>query len=144
MKQREQTESYELADKKTKMNTHVDHVPMASCLVQTFQNQPNKKPFVVLFDSGSSHSWWNGKSLPKGCVPSRAAPIASSTLAGQMTSGQQVRLEGITFPEFFSKRTYGQMEAHVFHTDCRYDAITRCTPRAWLYSGLQGQENELG
>ena len=96
---------------------------MASCVVQLFQKQASKKPFVVLFDSGSSHTWWNGNSLPKGCVPAKTDPLSSATLAGPMKSNLTVKLERITFPEFFKTRIVDSLDARVFHTHCRYDAI---------------------
>ena len=77
---------------------------MVSCVVQLFQKQQLGKPFVVLLDSGSSCSWWNGKSLPKGCVPKVSSAINSSTLESKMTSNWTVKLEGISFLEFFKTR----------------------------------------
>ena len=105
------------------MKLYVDNVPLASCIVQFMQKQQLKKPYIVLFDSGSSHTWWNGKSLPKGCVPQRGKTVSSTTLAGDMQTNLIAKLEGITFPEFFKTRKIDSVEARVFHADCRYDAI---------------------
>ena len=80
-------DSYEVAP--AKLNIYEDKVPMVSCVVQLFQKQQSGKPYVVLLDSGSSCSWWNGKSLPKGCVPKVGSAINSSTLAGKMTSRRE-------------------------------------------------------
>ena len=60
-------ESYEVAVKE--INVYIDNVPMAVCVVQFINKQASKKPLIVLFDSGSSHTWFKGSSLPKGCVP---------------------------------------------------------------------------
>ena len=105
------------------MKLYVDNVPLASCVVQLMQKQQSKKSYVVLFDSGSSHTWWNGKSLPKGCVPQRGESVSSTTLAGEMQTNLTTKLEGITFPEFFKTRKISSVDARVFHADCRYDAI---------------------
>jgi hypothetical protein len=96
---------------------------MASCIVQLFQKKENRRPFIVLFDSGSSHTFWNIKSLPKGCVPIKVDAVQSSTLAGPMQSQLEVTLEHIVFPEFFRTRQVREVQAKVFNADCRYDAI---------------------
>ena len=114
-------DSYEVAP--AKLNIYEDKVPMVSCVVQTFQKQRSDKPFVVLLDSGSGVSWWNSKSLPKGCVPKVGDAIHSATLAGKMTSNRTVKLEHINFPEFFKTRVIDEFECRVFEADCRYDAI---------------------
>ena len=116
-------ESYEVATDETKRNIYQDEIPMALCMVNTVSKQMSHKPCVVLFDSGSSHTWWNQKSLPPGCVPRKVAASSSSTLAGDMKSNLEVDLEDITFPEFFKTRRLCKIEARVFTADCRYDAI---------------------
>ena len=117
----ENTECNEVADKNIRI--YVDDVPMASCIVQLFQKKENRRPFIVLFDSGSSHTFWNIKSLPKGCVPLKVDAVQSSTLAGPMQSQLEVTLEHIVFPEFFRTRQVREVQAKVFNADCRYDAI---------------------
>ena len=112
-------DSYEVAP--AKLNIYEDKVPMVSCVVQTFQKQRSDKPFVVLLDSGSGVSWWNSKSLPKGCVPKVGTAIHSATLAGKMTSNRTVKLEQINFPEFFKTRVIDEFECRVFEADCCYD-----------------------
>lgn len=114
-------ESYEVA--KDNIDHNVDKVPMASCVVRLMNNQKTKKPFLVLFDSGSDTSWWSADALPKGCVPSVTNAVSSSTLSGPMMSNRKVTLEGVYFPEFFKTRYLHTMEARVFSTPCRYDAI---------------------
>ena len=114
-------ESYEVAD--NKRNIYQDEVPMALCLVNTMAKQPARKPFVVLMDSGASHTWWNIKSLPPGCVPKKVETSSSSTLAGDLKSNLQVELEDVVFPEFFKTRRICKIDARVFTDECRYDAI---------------------
>ena len=96
---------------------------MALCLVGTMQKHVTHKPFVVLFDSGSSHTWWNIRSIPGGVVPRKVEKSSSATLAGNMESNLEITLEDITLPEFFRKRRIGTMEARVFTAECWYDAI---------------------
>ena len=70
-----QYESYEVATENDKSpdepnrRIYVEKVPMASCIVREFSKTKSSQPYIALFDSGSSHTWWNAKSLHKGCVP---------------------------------------------------------------------------
>ena len=96
---------------------------MASCVVQFTQKQALKKPMIVLFDSGSSHTWVSNSALPKGSVPLKGEPATSSALAGPMSSNLSVTMERLVFPEFFKTRIVDKANARVFHTECRYDAI---------------------
>ena len=96
---------------------------MALCMVHTMSKQMSRKPFCVLFDSGASHTWWNIKSLPPGCVPWKVESTSSATLAGDMTSNLEVDLEDVTFPEFFKSRRLSKRKARVFTAECHYDAI---------------------
>jgi transposase InsO family protein len=96
---------------------------MATCVVQLVNKHALKKPLLVLFDSGSNSSWIKAKSLPKGVVPTKVDEISSSTLAGEMKSNQEVKLERLVFPEFFKTRVVDSLQARVFHTTCRYDVI---------------------
>ena len=100
-----------------------DEIPITTCTTGGIQKTPTKKPFLVLLDSGAHGSWWNAKSLPKGCSPRKVESIQSSTLAGTMESNLAVTVENVTFPEFFRTRKLMEVEARVFHTPCRYDAI---------------------
>ena len=114
-------ESYEVA--MDKIDIYTDQVPMTSCVVQFMQNQASTKPYIILFDSGSSHSWWNHKSIPKGCTPKKVEATNSQTLAGNMNSSLEIQLENVTFPEFFKTRKVGEITARLFTAKCRYDAI---------------------
>ena len=96
--------SYEVADDETesKPDIYRDEIPMALCMVNTLSKQRSTRPYVVLFDSGSSHTWWNVKSLPKGAVPRKSSSsLETTTLAGDLKSTLEVDLEEVTFPEFF-------------------------------------------
>ena len=96
---------------------------MALCMVGTMMKHAVRKPLVVLFDTGSSHTWWNIKAIPGGVVPRKVDHGSSSTLAGPMQSNLEITLEDITFPEFFKTQHIGKVEARVFTAECRYDAI---------------------
>ena len=116
-------ESYEVADNPKERNIYEDEVPMALCMVNSVSKARNDRKFVVLFDSGSSHTWWNIKSLPKGCVPRKVEASSSATLNGNMSSNLEVDVQDVTFPEFFKTRRLHKIEARVFTAPCSYDAI---------------------
>ena len=119
-----QVNSYEVADKEAnELDIYRDEVPMALCVVESVSKQASTKPLVVLFDSGASHTWWNIKSLPKGTVPRRVESSTSDTLAGSMTTKLAVTVDNVVFPEFFKSRKLPSIDAKVFTTECRYDAI---------------------
>ena len=96
---------------------------MALCMVGSMMKKACAKPLVVLFDSGSSHTWWNIKAIPGGAVPRKVPSSSSSTLAGDLKSNLEITLEDLIFPEFFKTRRLGKVEARVFTAECRYDAI---------------------
>ena len=116
-------ESYEVAHDGSKRDIYRDEIPMALCMVNSVAKQPSQQSYVVLFDSGSSTTWWNVKSLPPGASPRRVETTACHTLAGNMSSSMELDLEEITFPEFFRTRQLGKITARVFTAECRYDAI---------------------
>ena len=101
-------ESYEVAPKTT--NDLEDAVPIASCVVHMMQKQISQKPHVILFDSGSTRSWWKRSSLPKGCVPRVVEEQKSATLAGNLSSKCAVTLQNISFPEFFKTQVVDEIE----------------------------------
>jgi hypothetical protein len=101
----------------------MDEFPMALCMVGAMMKHVVCKPLLVLFDSGSIHTWWNIKSIPGGVVPRKVDSSSSATLAGPMQSNLEVTVEDVTFPEFFKTRRIGKVEARVFTAECRYDAI---------------------
>jgi hypothetical protein len=80
-------------------------------MVGAMMKQAVRKPLVVLFDSGSSHTWWNIKSIPGGVVPRKVESSSSLTLAGPMQSNLEVTVEDVTFPKFFKTRRIGKVEA---------------------------------
>ena len=106
-----------------KIDIYTDQVPMTSCVVQFMQKQASTKPYIMLFYSGSSHSWWNHKSITKGCTPKKVEATNSQTHAGKMRSSLEIQLENVTFPEFSKTRKVGKMTARLFTAECRYDAI---------------------
>ena len=78
---------------------------------------------IVLFDSGSSHTWIKSSAIPKGCMPRIVDASQSRTLSGTLSSNREVTLNRVVFPEFFKSRYVDTIPARVFNTDCRYDAI---------------------
>jgi len=101
----------------------VDKVPLGICLAKAVNHQQCLKPLLILFDSGASHTWINRRALPKGCVPTKVDGVRSSTLAGTLESCLKVTMNHVVFPEFFKSRFISEVEAFVFNTGCRYDAI---------------------
>ena len=116
-------ESYEVATDDSKRDIYRDEIPMALCMINSVSKQASRRPYVVLFDSGSSTTWWNVKALPPGATPRRVETTACHTLAGNMSSTMEVDLEEVTFPEFFRTRRLDKFTARVFTAECRYDAI---------------------
>ena len=115
-------ESYEVAsydvakddEKENKRDIYRDEIPMALCMLNTVGKQKAPKSYVVLFDSGSTSTWWNMKSLPPGAVPRKVDSSSSTTLNGNMASNLEIDLEDIAFPEFFRSRRIGLAKARVF------------------------------
>ena len=64
-------ESYEVAADDSKRDIYRDEIPMALCMINSVSKQASRRPYVVLFDSGSSTTWWNVKALPPGATPRR-------------------------------------------------------------------------
>ena len=115
-------ESYEVALEQ--ININIDKVPLALCLVQNMQKVSAGKPMIVLFDSGSSHTWIKSTAIPKGCTPRIVDGASQSrTLSGTLSSNREVTLNRVVFPEFFQSHYVDTIPARVFNTDCRYDAI---------------------
>ena len=100
-----------------------DPLPMSFCVAGRIQGQNFRKPLVALFDSGSTSTWINKKSLPKGIQGYTVANVTGTTLAGTFSSTEKVCLQDVSLPEFHSKRTLPKCSARVFHADCRYDII---------------------
>ena len=115
-------DSYEVAEGGNK-NIYEDEVPIVLCLVDSLNKQTCRKPYVSLMDSGSSHTFINLKSLPKGCVPRKLEGVTASTLAGTLTSTLEVDLTDVLFPEFFKHRRLSKITARVFTAPCQYDMI---------------------
>jgi hypothetical protein len=141
-------DSYEVASddndpEDNNRNIYTDEVPMALCMVGAMMKHVVRKPLVVLFDSGSSHTWWNIKSIPGGVVPRKVDSSSSSTLAGPMQSNLEVTVEDVTFPEFFKTRQIGKVEAWVFTAECRYDAIIGRDLVRELWMNLDFKNNKM-
>ena len=81
------------------------------------------RPMIVLLDSGSTNSWIARDALPQGINSTTTVPYSGSTMAGTFSSNQQVRLDGIAFPEFYKHRRLPTMACRVMNVPCHYDII---------------------
>ena len=104
-------------------NKDKDLIPMSIALVSTIQNQPHERPLLVLFDSGSHGTWYNGKALPKGVNSKTVDSITGSTMAGTFKSNQEVSIGDLILPEFHRSRRIDGVKARIFNAPCRYDLI---------------------
>ncbi len=95
-----------------------DCVPFTLMLPAFIHSVKNEEPLVVLFDSGSSHTWVSHRRLPKGIQGRTNKSVTSQTLAGPLKGSQEVDLHGIVFPEFFKTRSIEKLTTRVFHTEC--------------------------
>ena len=98
-------------------------VPMSFLVPESMESIPSKKPYTVLFDSGSTSTWITRCCLPPDFTPRDAPPITGTTLAGPFTSNAIVHLFGVGLPEFRCNVSLTELKAHVFDNDCRYDII---------------------
>lgn len=98
-------------------------LPIVLAIAGRIQGTPWGKALVVLLDSGSTTSWMNRKSMPKGVHGYTVDAVTGSTLAGDFTSKEQVCINDIVLPEFNSKQALHKLGAKVFDADCRYDMI---------------------
>ena len=100
-----------------------DLLPITFALASKIQGQVNKRPMLVLLDSGSTTSWFSKNSLPTGVQGSTVKKVTGSTLAGNFSSDKPVCLENISFPDFHPKRKLPKVFVQVFNSKCRYDMI---------------------
>ena len=117
-------------------------LPISIVLVDTMQNTTvPKKPLLVLFDSGSTGSWMNAKSLPKGINGKSVTPVQGSTLAGNFKSSREVNLTHLVFPEFSKHKALDKATMRVFDSHCRYDMIIGRDVLRTLGLNLDFQDN---
>ena len=98
-------------------------LPIALAVGGRIQGTRWCKSLIVLFDTGSTSSWMNAKSLPKGIRGYTVPKIQGSTLAGTFESSEQVCVEDLVLPEYSTKKALGKLGLKVFNADCRYDMI---------------------
>ena len=104
-------------------HTHPDLVPFSFIVPDTVQNVQFQRPLLVLFDSGSTTSWFNRKTLPTGVEATTVESITGSTMAGTFSSNQQVHLTNLVLPEFRHNQFIPDLPCRVFTAECRYDMI---------------------
>ena len=100
-----------------------DLLPITLCVADKIQGQDFRKPLIGLLDSGSTSTWVNAKSLPKGIHGKMTESVQGSTLAGSFKSSEEIVLGDLGFPELHSKQSLPELKAMVFHAPCRYDVI---------------------
>ena len=98
-------------------------LPIAFSVAGKIQGNDWGKSLVVLMDSGSTTSWLNRRSLPKGIHGYTIDKVTGTTLAGTFTSSEQVCINDVILPEFNPKQALHKLGAKVFDADCRYDMI---------------------
>ena len=100
-----------------------DLLPIALAVAGRIQGTTWSQSLMVLLDSGSTTTWINAKSLPKGVRGYTVKETTGSTLAGTFTSKEQVCINDLMLPEFNNKQILPKLQAKVFGADCRYDMI---------------------
>ena len=98
-------------------------LPIALAACGRIQGTRFGKSLLVLFDSGSTTTWFSRKSLPKDIHGYTVPSVTGSTLAGTFTSKEQVCLNDLMLPEFSDKKVLHKINAKVFDAECRYDMI---------------------
>ena len=117
-----QDEVFTIGDEEVKAPPK-DPLPITFCVAGRLQGQPCGKSYVCLLDSGSTSSWMNKKSMPKGIHGYTVDAVEGQTLAGTFTSKEQVCLQDLILPEFQPKQCLPKTNLKVFGADCRYDMI---------------------
>lgn len=96
---------------------------MTFLLASHLQDEPFKSPLTVLLDSGSTSSWFNHKRLPSNICGTTVESLTGTTMAGTFTSDSIITLRDVVLPEFRRNMALPELQARIFHADCRYDII---------------------
>ena len=99
-------------------HTHPDLIPFSSIIPDTVQNVRFQHPLLVLFDSGSTTSWFNRKTLPTGVHGTTVESITGSTIVGTFNSNQQVHLTNLVLPEFQCNHFIPDLNCCIFMAEC--------------------------
>jgi RNase H-like domain found in reverse transcriptase/Reverse transcriptase (RNA-dependent DNA polymerase)/Integrase zinc binding domain len=99
--------------------------PITIMSAKLIQRQDNPHPLKILFDSGSDHTMFNRRALPKGAIPKTVEGKRIMGIHGMETHNNQVFLENISLPEFSaSQRVPGPIPCIVFdNAQTLYDVI---------------------
>ena len=82
-----------------------------------------QRAFVVLLDSGSTHTMIKRTSLPHGAIPNKGAWRKTTTTNGTYSLSEFVIIKEVKFPEFGNMHI-GSIKADIFDSPtCRYDVI---------------------
>lgn len=99
--------------------------PITIMSAKFIQGQEHALPLKVLFDSGSDHTMFNRRALPRGATPKIVEGKRIVGIHGTETHNNQVFLEDVSLPEFSaSQRVPGPLPCIVFdNTQTLYDVI---------------------
>ena len=92
--------SVDAQDNLSVTTSRAELLPIALAIAGRIQGQEWSKSLVVLFDSGSTTTWMNAKSLPKGIKGYTVPQVQGATLAGTFTSSEQVCVNDFVLPEY--------------------------------------------
>jgi hypothetical protein len=100
-------------------------MPIGIMTVDTIQGQSYKRPLKVSFDSGSTLTMINPRTLPDGITPHKLErTIALQTGGGAVKSPYEVKVRKLLFPELSPTRCYtNEVEAIVHPHTSRHDVL---------------------
>ncbi len=109
-------------------------VPSSILFVETIQKYLQPKALTVLFNPGSSQSFFHCRAIPIGATPlTLDKSYIANTTAGNLMIRNAVNLSTLTFPEFSKSLKFDHLQCNVFdQPDCAYDVIIG---RDFLWNG---------
>ena len=121
-----------------------DLIPLTVGVCRVIQFVDSGSPLLILLDSGSSTTWFNQRTLPKGANPATVDSLSGTTMVGTFTSNQEISIEGFTLPEFDATKFLPHFKARVFNNDsCRYHAIVGRDVLRLLEADMSFKENTM-
>ena len=99
--------------RKQEMARYQDLSPIVYISSGKVQSALPQRAFIVLLDSGSTHTMIKRTSLPHGTVTSRGAQRKTTTTNGTYSLSEFVIIKEVKFPEF-GNRYIGSIKADVF------------------------------
>ena len=121
-----------------------DLIPLTVGVCRVIQFVDSGSPLLILLDSGSSTTWFNQRTLPKGANPATVDSLSGTTMVGTFTSNQEISIEGFTLPEFDATKFLPHFKARVFNNDsCRYHAIVGRDVLRLLEADMSFKDNTM-